>query len=94
MSIIVTDKGQVTIPKDVLDQLGIGPAARSISAAMRMARSSLWGMGEEDSGRFERISRTCRSGPQHRRDHGHDTRRSVMRRHTLRLPLGGGESDF
>lgn len=28
MSIIVTDKGQVTIPKDVLDQLGIGPGSK------------------------------------------------------------------
>ncbi|MCD2173417.1 AbrB/MazE/SpoVT family DNA-binding domain-containing protein [Rhizobium sp. C4] len=27
MSIIVTDKGQVTIPKDVLDQLGVGPGS-------------------------------------------------------------------
>ncbi len=28
MSIIVTASGQVTIPKDVLDQLGIGPGSK------------------------------------------------------------------
>lgn len=28
MSIIVTAKGEVTIPQDVLDQLGIGPGSK------------------------------------------------------------------
>lgn len=56
MSIVVTAKGQVTIPKDVLDQLGIGPGSKV--DFRRHADGTIELVGEEGKevpSRFERF---------------------------------------
>lgn len=64
MSIIVTATGQVTIPKDVLDQLGIGPGSRV--DFRRHADGTIELVGEERKdvpSRFERFRGQAGPGP-------------------------------
>jgi AbrB family looped-hinge helix DNA binding protein len=56
MSIIVTAKGEITIPQDVLDQLGIGPGSKV--DFRRHADGTVELVGEDakkSGGRFERF---------------------------------------
>ncbi len=64
MSIIVTAKGEVTIPQDVLDQLGIGPGSKV--DFRRHADGTIELVGEEEkksAGRFERFRGYAGPGP-------------------------------
>ncbi|SOC82044.1 looped-hinge helix DNA binding domain-containing protein, AbrB family [Ensifer adhaerens] len=64
MSIIVTANGQVTIPKDVLDQLGIGPGSKV--DFRRHADGTIEFVGEEDrknAGRFRDLLGHAGPGP-------------------------------
>jgi AbrB family looped-hinge helix DNA binding protein len=64
MSIIVTANGQVTIPQDVLDQLGIGPGSKV--DFRRHADGTIELVGEEDRekpSRFDRFRGYAGPGP-------------------------------
>lgn len=64
MSIIVTAKGEVTIPQDVLDQLGIGPGSKV--DFLRHADGTIELVGEEEkksAGRFKRFRGYAGPGP-------------------------------
>ncbi|MET3614864.1 AbrB family looped-hinge helix DNA binding protein [Rhizobium aquaticum] len=64
MSIVVTASGQVTIPKDVLEQLGIGPGSKV--DFRRHPDGTVELVGEEEKGtssRFERFRGHAGPGP-------------------------------
>lgn len=64
MSIIVTASGQVTIPKDVLEQLGIGPGSKV--DFLRRPDGTVELVGKEEKrppSRFERFRGHAGPGP-------------------------------